>query len=175
MKKKRIAQYCCAALVLVGMGLNIQNALTGYGLGENTLSLVASSGSENASCIESVSFFTLSNSNLEDVTETVTRCGSFGGRWIAKGLKPKFGFTWNQIVTGIIIPLGLNFAISEWGEQKTHYEWEEIYNVHTGECTEIDGEMKEKVLDIMTCKEKEGPGDSCYPLNYSRVFDEHYI
>ncbi|MBQ7685803.1 MAG: hypothetical protein IJT28_01060 [Bacteroidaceae bacterium] len=45
MKQKRIAQYCCAALVLVGMGLNIQNALTGYGLGENSLSLVATGGS----------------------------------------------------------------------------------------------------------------------------------
>ena len=45
MKKKKIAQYCCAALVLAGMGLNIQNALTGYGLGENTLSLVATGGS----------------------------------------------------------------------------------------------------------------------------------
>ena len=45
MKKKRIAQYCCAVLVLAGMGLNIQNALTGYGLGENTLSLVATGGS----------------------------------------------------------------------------------------------------------------------------------
>lgn len=41
MKKKRIAQLCCAALVVAGVGLNIQNALTDYGMNKNSLSLVA--------------------------------------------------------------------------------------------------------------------------------------
>lgn len=41
MKKKRIVQYCCAALVALGVGLNIQNAIADYGMNKNTLSLVA--------------------------------------------------------------------------------------------------------------------------------------
>ena len=35
MKKNKIAQYCCIALVAVGFGLNIQNAIENYGLGED--------------------------------------------------------------------------------------------------------------------------------------------
>jgi len=45
MNKKRIAQYCCAALVAAGIGLNIQNALSDYGIGQDSLSLVAKPGS----------------------------------------------------------------------------------------------------------------------------------
>lgn len=45
MNKRRIAQYCCAALVAAGIGLNIQNALVDYGIGENSLSLIADPGS----------------------------------------------------------------------------------------------------------------------------------
>lgn len=45
MNKKRTAQYCCAALVAAGIGLNIQNAIADYGIGENSLSLVADPGS----------------------------------------------------------------------------------------------------------------------------------
>ncbi len=45
MKTKRIAQLCCAALVAAGIGLNIQNALADYGIGESSLSLVAKPGS----------------------------------------------------------------------------------------------------------------------------------
>ena len=41
MRKKRIVQYCCAALVAAGVGLNIQNAIADYGMSGNTLSLVA--------------------------------------------------------------------------------------------------------------------------------------
>ena len=36
MKKNKIAQYCCIALVAVGFGLNIQNAIENYGIGENS-------------------------------------------------------------------------------------------------------------------------------------------
>ena len=44
MNKKRIAQLCCAALVAAGVGLNIQNAIAGYGIDGNTFSLVATTG-----------------------------------------------------------------------------------------------------------------------------------
>ena len=36
MNRKRIAQYCCAALVASGIGLNIQNTIADYGIGENS-------------------------------------------------------------------------------------------------------------------------------------------
>ena len=49
MNRKRIAQYCCAALVAAGIGLNIQNAIADYGIGENSLSLVAGPGSNSGS------------------------------------------------------------------------------------------------------------------------------
>ena len=49
MNKKRIAQLCCAALVASGIGLNIQNAIADYGIGENSLSLVAGPGSNSGS------------------------------------------------------------------------------------------------------------------------------
>lgn len=49
MNKKRIAQYCCAALVAAGVGLNIQNAIADYGIGENSLSLVAVGGTNSGS------------------------------------------------------------------------------------------------------------------------------
>lgn len=49
MNKKRIAQYCCAALVASGIGLNIQNALSDYGISENSLSLIAVPGSGSGS------------------------------------------------------------------------------------------------------------------------------
>lgn len=41
MNKKRIALFCSAALVAAGIGLNIQNALADYGIGENSFSLIA--------------------------------------------------------------------------------------------------------------------------------------
>lgn len=49
MKSKKIALFSCAALVAAGIGLNIQNALTDYGIGENSLSLVAGPGSNSGS------------------------------------------------------------------------------------------------------------------------------
>ena len=49
MNKKRIAQYCCAAIVAAGIGLNIQNALADYGIGKNSLSLIAIGGSGSGS------------------------------------------------------------------------------------------------------------------------------
>lgn len=49
MKSKKIALFSCAALVAAGIGLNIQNALADYGIGENSLSLVAGTGSNSGS------------------------------------------------------------------------------------------------------------------------------
>jgi hypothetical protein len=49
MNRKRIALYCCAALVASGIGLNIQNAIADYGIGQNSLSLVAGPGSNSGS------------------------------------------------------------------------------------------------------------------------------
>lgn len=41
MKTRKIVLFSCAALVAAGIGLNIQNALANYGIGENSFSLVA--------------------------------------------------------------------------------------------------------------------------------------
>lgn len=49
MQKKKIAQYCCAALVAAGIGLNIQNAIADYGMKENSFSLVAVGGTNTGS------------------------------------------------------------------------------------------------------------------------------
>lgn len=49
MNKKRITQYCCAALVAAGIGLNVQNAIADCGIAENSLSLVAGPGSSSGS------------------------------------------------------------------------------------------------------------------------------
>ena len=59
MNKKRIAQYCCAALVATGIGLNVQNAIADYGIDENSLSLVADPSSNSGSN---------SNSNSNDIS-----------------------------------------------------------------------------------------------------------
>lgn len=42
-----MAQYCCAALVAAGIGLNIQNATVNYGISENRLALMAVGGSNS--------------------------------------------------------------------------------------------------------------------------------
>lgn len=63
MKKKRIAQYCCAALVAAGIGLNIQNAIADYGIGKNSFSLLAGDESNSGSNTNSLSN---SNTNFDD-------------------------------------------------------------------------------------------------------------
>ena len=45
MNRKKIALFSCVALVAVGIGLNIQNAIADYGIDENSYSLVAVPGS----------------------------------------------------------------------------------------------------------------------------------
>lgn len=90
MNKKRIAQYCCAALVASGIGLNIQNAIENYGIGENSLSLVATGGtgmSGSSSCFEgSISFGgSCSYTNYRTVDMTIKRCGVYYGDWKVTG------------------------------------------------------------------------------------------
>lgn len=58
MKTRKIALLSCAALVATGIGLNIQNALADYGIGENSFSLVAVGSGSN------------SNSNWNSNTDT---------------------------------------------------------------------------------------------------------
>lgn len=86
MQKKKIAQYCCAALVAAGIGLNIQNAIENYGIGENSLSLVATGGtgsSGSSSCSSSTPFPAYTSSNLAGQTFTTTSqlCGANAGLW----------------------------------------------------------------------------------------------
>ena len=45
MKSKRFAQYVCASILATGFGLNILNALSGYGISEGTTSITAEGGS----------------------------------------------------------------------------------------------------------------------------------
>ncbi len=79
MSKKRIAQYCCAALVAAGVGLNIQNAIADYGIAENSLSLVAVGGSNSGSN---------SNSNSNSNTNTGGGDNILENHKLKRGLKP---------------------------------------------------------------------------------------
>lgn len=66
MKTNKIALFSCAALVAAGIGLNIQNAIADYGIGENSFSLVAVGGSNSGSNSNSNS-----NSNWNSNTDTL--------------------------------------------------------------------------------------------------------
>ena len=66
MNRKRIAQCCCAALVAAGIGLNIQNAIADYGIGQNSLSLVAGPGSNSNSNTNGIR---VSNTNSSWITD----------------------------------------------------------------------------------------------------------
>lgn len=83
MDKKRITQYCCAALVVAGIGQNIQNAIADYGIGENSLSLVIVSGSNSGSNSNSlINFIFVSQS---DYNRYALEPGLFD-------MKQRFGF-----------------------------------------------------------------------------------
>lgn len=82
MNRKRIAQYCCAALVAAGVGLNIQNAIADYGIGQNSFSLVAGPGSNSGSNSNSNS----SSDDWEDDMESnlgalSNSCSNSSGWW----------------------------------------------------------------------------------------------
>ncbi len=84
MKTKRIAQLCCAALVAAGIGLNIQNALTDYGLNENSLSLVAAGGTGNWCSFSMQSNSanpTNSNGSIQSREGRVENCSNNTGLW----------------------------------------------------------------------------------------------
>ena len=68
MNKKRIAQYCCAAIVTAGIGLNIQNATTNYGISENRLALMAVGGSNSVSGTWIDSVISWIDSIIHDIT-----------------------------------------------------------------------------------------------------------
>ena len=70
MNRKRIAQYCCAALVAAGVGLNIQNAIADYGIGQNSLSLVAGPGSNSGSNSNSNSNVNSNTATLPDISDS---------------------------------------------------------------------------------------------------------
>ncbi len=83
MKTKRIAQLCCAALVAAGIGLNIQNALTDYGMNGDLLSLVATGGS-NSNCSSPSSMTVTYIPPLASVvyqTVEYRNCGEKSGTW----------------------------------------------------------------------------------------------
>ncbi len=87
MRTKRIAQLCCAVLVAAGIGLNIQNALTNYGMNSNMLSLVATggSGSNSSSNCQAPGFVGLDqippNVTFVYQTATYSDCGVKSGKW----------------------------------------------------------------------------------------------
>ena len=110
MKTKRIVQYCCAALIVAGIGLNIQNSIENYGIGENSLSLIATGGtgmSGSNDCVDgSISFASCPYSSATATTATIERCGTpNAGSWLLKGWKKDrfsggvagFWYAWDKI------------------------------------------------------------------------------
>ena len=113
-----MAQYCCAALVAAGIGLNIQNAIADYGIGENSNSLVATGGSgSSGSCVESLPYSSCTYSTVgievEEVIEIVKRCGEYAGKWGVRVGKV-VGVVGDFITFGTIV-----YWI--WDSQQSHY------------------------------------------------------
>ena len=95
MNKKRIAQYCCAALVAAGIGLNIQNAIADYGIGENSFALVAVGGSNSGSSSNSngggseiCCFKKYTEPEPDDPAFWWASCDDCIFKWLVKGTKP---------------------------------------------------------------------------------------
>lgn len=101
MNKKRIAQYCCAALVAAGIGLNIQNAIADYGIGENSLSLVAVGGSNSGSNSNSNSNLTNNpnvKSNFQRSVIWYTGSASVGFSWTPTKPEVNGKVTWKTAI-----------------------------------------------------------------------------
>jgi hypothetical protein len=84
MRKKRIAQYCCAALVAAGIGLNIQNAVTDYGMNGNTLSLAATGetlGWCSYAALSNIYTYTYSNGYEVEKEGRIEQCCGKAGLW----------------------------------------------------------------------------------------------
>jgi len=101
MKTKRIAQLCCAALVAAGIGLNIQNALTDYGMNSDLLSLVATGGSNSNCSTPSTMTVTYAPPYASVVYSTVEyrNCGEKSGTW-KYGWSIPFSSNSNLVLTG---------------------------------------------------------------------------
>lgn len=140
MKIKRIAQYCCAALVALGIGLNIQNAFADYGINENSYSLVASEETGTEPC--STSSFPLvsssSYSNITVQTKRVKRCGSFAGWWDVS----YFEYEGQELYISITqITHQLWFYTSVFDYEVTLGDGTVVrYYKHYRDCTEYSGE-----------------------------------
>ena len=180
MKKKRIAQLCCAALVAAGVGLNIQNALSDYGMNKNSLSLVAVGGQEyhgecpyytgetlgwcsfvNQTCIYTStndpepeivlpSHSSSTNSNSYSNTTLVTRYGRIEECSIRAGY-------WKLFFEAF--PDGHEEYIT--GIKQTYFRWS--YTKRSGYKPNPDGTTTFKYYWLKTCKEYYGAEDSeCY-------------
>lgn len=171
MKSKKIALFSCAALVAAGIGLNIQNAIADYGIGENSFSLVATGGSgSSGSCVE-VSYpttCTYSGTDIEKTTMILQRCGQNAGRWSAT-----IGFLRsierNPVVRGLgvvgtLISLG-DIAYLIWDSQQSHY-FMQLHKRITDKTTTVilpDGDIPVTVPYYelyYSCDELQGSGDS---------------
>lgn len=84
MRKKRIVQLCCAALVAVGIGLNIQNAIVDYGMSGNALSLSAT-GETLGWCSyanqSNIYTYTYSNGSEVEKEGRIEACCDKSGLW----------------------------------------------------------------------------------------------
>ena len=99
MKSKKIAFFSCAALVAAGIGLNIQNAIADYGIGENSFSLVAVGGSNSGSNSNSNSNTNTGGDDVEinnKTMKTVFKPKITGGGVFAKCCRPKKGKYCNE-------------------------------------------------------------------------------
>ena len=154
MKTNRFFKYCCIALVAVGFGLNIQNAIENYGIGENSLSLVATNGTgmfDSSSCFDgSIAFESCTYTNATVITQIIRRCGPFAGKWILKGKK------WADA-------LGVIVTIWEIWEQKSYQV--AIPEQLSEEIEDLNGSIKTRKYTRFTCTEIEGSGESnCDPV-----------
>ena len=157
MKTKRIAQLCCAVLVAAGIGLNIQNALTNYGMNSNMLSLVATggSGSNSGGYCQAPGLVGLdlipSTVTFVYQTATYSDCGVKSGKW-------NLGY---ELLRRGASNDGAVFYIRLSTEDKlTYYRWHHWYE-HVKTDYNPDGTVKKEWYhNWRTCQENAGTYDS---------------
>ena len=125
MNKNRIAQYCCAALVAAGVGLNIQNAIADYGIGEKSLSLVADPGSGSNSNSNS-------NSN-SDSNSNSNSGGSNSNVWYLEEIICGTKTTHREVVVDAEVNAD-GWIIKAIVDGKWHYDVTETTNKYKGVC-----------------------------------------
>ena len=147
MRKKRIVQYCCAALVAAGIGLNIQNAIADYGMSGNTLSLVATGETlgwcsyANQSNIYS---YTYSNGSEVEKEGVIEACCDKSGKW--RMVFYRFPNGQEQYLRGTKL---------------TFQYWS--YSMRTHVTINPDGTRTYRHYWLKTCKEYAGTEDSNCP------------